>query len=261
MYRYNFAMYVHDIDRQIREFSVPIADSANVAAMGFRDLDGTGANDWAPVRGNGKITWSTQTFAENQNANSLKYGNVFNFWIDCNVVPADGMGSIGLYKPGTLPCLTVVGRMPGSTFFPTSYTIVDGDLISGDQCDLFYDEGDHMVIGNGESQRAVVEFKSTAPATTPVMKFQLDSRVTRSGLSLVIDMYNYAEGKWISVYGGVATPADNLTTSQVATPAAFIKADKEVKARVSFGPINDEDPAQDGWTHEIDMARWKFQNF
>ena len=35
---------------------------------------------------------------------------------------------------------------------------------------------------------------------------------------------------------------------------------REVKARISFNPINDESPAVDGWLHSLDMVRWQFVN-
>ena len=57
------------------------------------------------------VTWATQTYAVNQNANALRWGTLYNFRFDANVAPASSTVTIGLFRsgsPASIPVLTVV---------------------------------------------------------------------------------------------------------------------------------------------------------
>lgn len=101
-YRYEYAVYVHDLDRQVREFSIPIEPGITISNIGFRDVDKDASNDWTSAFADGKVTWQTQTYQANPNANSLKYGRVFNFWFDASSVPVPTVASLGQFKPGVV---------------------------------------------------------------------------------------------------------------------------------------------------------------
>jgi hypothetical protein len=60
-------------------------------------FDGT---DWTGVVGPGGITWSTVSFAQNPNANALRWGTLYNFRFKANIPPDDTTVLIGLFKPG-----------------------------------------------------------------------------------------------------------------------------------------------------------------
>lgn len=260
-YRYAYAVYVHDMDRQIREFAVPVPDSANVSNIYFHDPDKNTGNDWANVRGGGRIKWSTGPVGDNT-ANPITWSNTFSFSFDCDVEPRDAMNSLGMSKPGTSPVLTVVGRAPVAATFPTSMTILSGEQLNGGFKELFYAEGEALeILSDATTLAGAVELKSTAPAATPVMKFNLRSSAARAGLSLTVRMFNYTTNAWQTVGGTTATSSPSDFQVSVGSIADFIRAsDREIKAQVSFVPINDEDPAQDGWLISMDMARWQFSD-
>jgi hypothetical protein len=110
VWRYEYALYNLNSDRSARTFSVPLPANANVTNIGFHDVDyhsGDGINnvttdgaDWQAVQTADAITWSTQTFAENPNANALRWGTLYNFRFDADVAPAADLQSltIGTFK-------------------------------------------------------------------------------------------------------------------------------------------------------------------
>jgi hypothetical protein len=126
---YEYAVYLLDLDRQVREFSLPIESGLNVTNIGFRDVDKDPTNNWTSAYADGTIKWSTETFAANPNANSLKYGRVFNFWFDVNAAPVASTSTLNLFKPGALTDLTAsISGPPPPAPAPISGTIALGDF-------------------------------------------------------------------------------------------------------------------------------------
>ncbi|MGE4198328.1 MAG: hypothetical protein AB7G11_14530, partial [Phycisphaerales bacterium] len=86
-----------------------------VTNIGFHDVDyhsgdGPGnvnfsGTDWTASKINGEVSdgtplvWSTETFAQNQSANALRWGTLYNFRFDANVMPKSGSVTIGLWRP------------------------------------------------------------------------------------------------------------------------------------------------------------------
>ena len=103
---------------------------------GFHDVDyhsgepfdGT---DWPVTVGATSVTWATQTYAQNQNANALRWGTLYNFRFDANVAPATSSVVIGLFRPGTPTSISV------STVTPGPCSAVEGACGNGvdDDCD------------------------------------------------------------------------------------------------------------------------------
>ncbi|MBK7874931.1 MAG: hypothetical protein IPJ77_04140 [Planctomycetes bacterium] len=96
-WHYEYALYNQNSDRSIQAFSLPIPAGVNVTNIGFHDVvyragDGEGGvsrdgTDWTPTLAGGSLTWATQTFAANANANALRFGTTYNFRFDADVPP------------------------------------------------------------------------------------------------------------------------------------------------------------------------------
>ena len=98
---------------------------AGVAAthVGFHDVDyhsgepfdGT---DWTPAvetgTSAGSVRWETQTFADNPNANALRWGTLYNFRFDAEVAPVQAAVELGLFLPGQPAELSVGAVVPGA---------------------------------------------------------------------------------------------------------------------------------------------------
>jgi hypothetical protein len=77
------------------------------------------------------MTWSSETFAQNQNANALRWGTLYNFRFDSNRPPAVQNATIGFYKTGA-PITVQVQAPLASSFVSVSgrVTTAGGDGIA-----------------------------------------------------------------------------------------------------------------------------------
>jgi hypothetical protein len=128
-WHYEYAIYNENLDRGINYFSVPagcgIGSATNVAFHaplnhpGFAD-DGTVGNagysnaPWSIAIGDRRAFWFTETFAQNPNANALRWGTLYNFRFDGGP-PISGTAGIGFFKTGTAVTLPVQGPAPECT--------------------------------------------------------------------------------------------------------------------------------------------------
>jgi hypothetical protein len=109
-WHYEYALYNMNGHRSGQAFSVPMDDSLPANNVGFHDVEyrnGDGINsvnysnvDWTSTKANGVLRWETQTFAQNQNANALRWGTTYNFRFDSNVPPMDGNVTMTFFRPG-----------------------------------------------------------------------------------------------------------------------------------------------------------------
>lgn len=119
-YHYEYAVQNLSSDRSARSLSVPLAAGVVIASAGFHDVpyhsgepyDGT---DWTAVVSASGVTWSTQTYAENPDANALRWDTIYNFRFDSSAAPTAGSVSLGLFKPGvTVTPVVAAAVVPGS---------------------------------------------------------------------------------------------------------------------------------------------------
>ena len=54
------------------------------------------------------ITWSTETFATNQNANAIRWGTLYNFRFDADQAPNPTNATVGFFKTGS-PMMVAIG--------------------------------------------------------------------------------------------------------------------------------------------------------
>jgi hypothetical protein len=66
---------------------------------------------WTSSIADGALTWTTEAFATNANANAIRWATLYNFRFDADIAPTAGTGTLGLFKPA--------GADPNSVTFPT----------------------------------------------------------------------------------------------------------------------------------------------
>jgi hypothetical protein len=76
-YHYEYALYNMNCDGSVQSVSVPVSNSVTLSNTGFRDVpyhsgEPYSGTDWSAVNASGAVTWSTQTFSANPNANALR---------------------------------------------------------------------------------------------------------------------------------------------------------------------------------------------
>jgi hypothetical protein len=135
VWHYEYAINNQNLDRGIQSFSVPLGAGITLSNIGFHAPpnhpgiadDGTSGNAgysdavWAPIQTASAMTWSSETLAQNPNANALRWGTLYNFRFDSNRPPQTANATIGFFKTG-LP-ITVAIQVPspdgGATPTPT----------------------------------------------------------------------------------------------------------------------------------------------
>jgi len=120
-WHYEYAVFNLNSHRGARSIKVQVGNSA-LTNVGFHDVfyhsgepyDGA---DWPAVvdPSTQMIEWSTSTFAQNTNANAIRWSTLYNFRFDSTAPPKARPGRIelGLFRPG--------GANDPSIVFPTAY--------------------------------------------------------------------------------------------------------------------------------------------
>ena len=121
VYHYEYAIYNENLDRSIQSFSVPLMAGVNISNIGFHAPpqepgwanDGTFNNQgysstpWAVTQVTGCqhgrycLMWNSETFAQNQNANAIRFGTLYNFRFDADQPPTLWYATIGFFKTGS----------------------------------------------------------------------------------------------------------------------------------------------------------------
>src|SRR5262249_49728234 len=132
-WHYEYAVQNVTSDRSGQSVTIDCPSGVTLSNIGFHDVDyhdGDGANngncdgtDWTATVGGGGVTWASQTYDQNPNANALRWDTVYNFRFDANTAPAMGGITITLFKPGS-PTSVSTGGLP----VPGSVPVVPGDL-------------------------------------------------------------------------------------------------------------------------------------
>ena len=126
VWRYEYAVYNQNIDRAIQMFSIPLGSSATVSNTGFHAppqhpgwaFNGTDGDagyssvPWTPTQSAVSLSWTTETLAQNPNANAIRWGTLYNFRFESNRPPQAVNATIGFFKTG-LP-ITVAVSGPSS---------------------------------------------------------------------------------------------------------------------------------------------------
>ncbi|PYL08673.1 MAG: hypothetical protein DME33_06710 [Verrucomicrobia bacterium] len=133
VWHYEYALYNENLDRSIQSFSVPLAPGVNISNIGFHAPpqepgwanDGTFNNQgysstpWTVTQATDSITWNTETFAQNQNANAIRFGTLYNFRFDADQPPQAASATVGYFKTGSPMTVAIQAPLGGGTPTPT----------------------------------------------------------------------------------------------------------------------------------------------
>lgn len=100
--RYEYVVYNMNSDAAVGSFSVP-APGAIATSIGFKAVPTWGEPwsnaPWTSSVADGRLTWSTEKFAQNPKANAIRWGTAYNFWFESSGAPTDAQASVGRFKP------------------------------------------------------------------------------------------------------------------------------------------------------------------
>lgn len=130
LWHYEYAIYNQNLDRAIQAFAIPNGCGIGFFNIGFHAPpqhpgwanDGTLGNTgysstpWTPTITSGALTWSTETFAQNQNANAIRWGTLYNFRFDSYRPPQNEFAVISFFKTGVPIAVPIQGPAPDVCF-------------------------------------------------------------------------------------------------------------------------------------------------
>jgi hypothetical protein len=135
VWHYEYAMYNMNLDRSIQSFTVPLGFGVTISNIGFHapPQEPGWANDNIPggngysstpwsndyQAGNSSITWNCETFAQNQAANAIRFGTLYNFRFDADQPPQAANANVGFFKTGSPMMVAIQAPAGGATPTPT----------------------------------------------------------------------------------------------------------------------------------------------
>lgn len=124
-WHYEYAVFNLNSHLSGRSFSVPINVDSVITNTGFRDVDyhsgepydGT---DWAlnVNPGTGWLSWSTDDFATNPDANALRWSTMYTFRFDADSPPEQAIAAIGLFRDEGPSSVSVLVEAPATNIIP-----------------------------------------------------------------------------------------------------------------------------------------------
>jgi hypothetical protein len=126
IWHYEYAIHNQNLDRSVQSFSVPLGCGITVSNTGFHAPpnhpgfanDGTVGSAgfsnaaWTPNQILDSLTWNTETFAQNPNANAIRFGTLYNFRFDADRPPQAAMATVGFLKTGGPITVAIEGPAP-----------------------------------------------------------------------------------------------------------------------------------------------------
>ncbi len=132
---YEYALHNLYVHRSASWFSIPVEATSIITNAGFHDVnyhsgeiyDGT---DWSSAQSSQAISWATDTFGVNPNANALRWGTLYNFRFVADAPPVSTPVTIGLFRPGPIGSVSAITLGPARTMLDCNGNGMD------DLCDI-----------------------------------------------------------------------------------------------------------------------------
>ena len=133
LWHYEYAIHNQNLDRSVQSFSVPLGCGITVSNVEFHappnhpgfPNDGTLGNagfsnaPWTTDQTSDALTWNSETFAQNQNANAIRFGTMYNFRFDSDRPPQTATATVGFFKTGAPITVDIQGPSPDTSCGPT----------------------------------------------------------------------------------------------------------------------------------------------
>src|SRR5207253_2591403 len=74
---------------------------------------------WVVTQASDSITWNSETFAQNQAANAIRFGTLYNFRFDADLPPQSANATVGFFKTGSPMMVAIQGPAGGGGGTPT----------------------------------------------------------------------------------------------------------------------------------------------
>ncbi len=204
-------------------------------------VDAAGSFGWSYANTNnttGSGTLGNYEYSLDQGATWANFGNDFPYYMEVNV-----------------------SQQP-VTIAPTSFAVFRGTRESGGLSSLATSDDNYMVIRNGvtalrSESPITLRVAAASPGESPTeLKFAVENRVSISGLTQRIDLYNYTLGRYDLLDQRTASQTDTVVTVTTATPVDYVengtrKIQSQLRIRAD-GPV-----FTNTWRAFVDETTWE----
>ena len=119
LWQYDYAVQNYNSHRAAQSFTVPLPTNHGVSAMGFTDVDyhsgePQSGTDWMQTLTSSGMTWSTDAFTANPNANAMRWDTMYTFRFQSTKPPATRTVQIGMFRTAAVgsPDMFVSATLP-----------------------------------------------------------------------------------------------------------------------------------------------------
>jgi hypothetical protein len=275
VWHYEYAVHNQNLDRSIQSFSVPLGCGVTISNIGFHGPpnhpgfpnDGTLNNagfsnaSWTPNQTADAISWSCNTFAQDPNANAIRFGTLYNFRFDSNKPPATTNATVGFFKTGSPMTVQMQGPM-ADPCNPLQLTSVVSRKTHGAAGDF---NVDLPLSGN-----VGVECRSTAGNHTFVFTFtnqivsgdaavtsgtgNVDGNPTFSGNTMTVNLTGVSDVQQISVTASNVMDTFGQTLPDAPVSAVILAGDTNSNRTVNAADVA-QTKAQQGAT--VDQTNFR----
>ena len=115
---YEYVLHNQTSHRSVGGLTVP-SGTTDLGGFGFHAPESHSgepyANEpWQVSQGAGAVSWRTDPFGFDGDANAIRWGTAYTFWLVAGSGPVEGEVSVELFRPGTPMEVSVSASVPGS---------------------------------------------------------------------------------------------------------------------------------------------------
>ncbi len=258
VWHYEYAVYNENLDRAIQSFRVPLGCGITVSNLDFHAPpqhpgianDGTLGNagfsstPWASNQTADSLTWNCETFAQNQNANAIRWGTLYNFRFDSNKPPVNTNATVGFFKTGS-PITVAIQAPAPDPCNPLAITSVVSRKTHGGAGDFDVD----LPLTGGPG----IECRNTGGAHTFVFTFSNDvvsgnASVTSgtgtvsgspsfSGNTMTVNLTGVTDDQQLTVTAAGVTDTFGQTLPDTAVNVIMLMGDTTANATVNASDV------------------------
>lgn len=143
--------------------------------------------------------------------------------------------------------------------FATSFEVQSGYYFSGDLNSLVLSDDDRLSVFPEESQlTATIDLQSLTSIRYPTeIQITIETSAGHPALSQLTTARNWSSNSYYPIDTRVSSTSDFTIQADLGQAApSYVSPNGELEIRLTWAPINDEDPREDGWLHSIDYLEW-----
>ena len=153
-------------------------------------------------------------------------------------------------------------NIPSKIVHPNATWVTTGSDFGGNLVSLISDDNDYFsLLADGDSGQGEVYFYGQTPGflNPSALHMKAIFRTDKPGQYYNWLATNYDTGFWTMLSSGTASVGEQTAMHDVYSvnnPSKYIDGFGNMRLRLQWAPVNDEEPAMDGWLNQVDEVTW-----